>query len=226
MRLSDGELFAHEALARWTFLGRRVPPLEFLRLLTDCAALGQLDLNVLRLALGDTNPHQGVRVSTNTSLTRLADATVFDELAAVVSEAPLPPEMVIVEISEKDDIDLPTSVEITERLRALGMRIAVDDFGVGFSNLDRLLALQPDIVKIDRSFIAPLNNPAASKATIRSMISLCHELGAEVIGEGVETESQRRLLADLGCDAVQGFLCGRPALAAVTAPAEIAQQAS
>jgi EAL domain-containing protein (putative c-di-GMP-specific phosphodiesterase class I) len=226
MRVRDGQLFAHEALARWTFLGRRIPPIEFLRLLSDCTALGQLDLNVLRLALGDTNPHQGVRVSTNASFGRLADAGMFAEMAAVVSDGPLPPEKVIVEISEKDPTDVATSVRVADRLRDLGVRIALDDFGIGYSNLDRLLAIQPDIVKIDRSFVAALHRPGASTAALQSMIRMCHDLGAEVIGEGVETQSQRRTLEELGCDAIQGFLCGRPALAVVGSSSGVDQQAS
>jgi EAL domain-containing protein (putative c-di-GMP-specific phosphodiesterase class I) len=97
-------------------------------------------------------------------------------------------------------------------LRALGVRIAIDDFGTGQSSLSRLGEINADFVKLDRSFVAPLDDPSRSTTLVRGVISLAHDLGALVVGEGVETRSQFEALRNLGCDAMQGYLLGRPRL--------------
>jgi diguanylate cyclase (GGDEF)-like protein len=217
VRLSDGKLYGREALARWSFLGRAVSPLVFVRLAEEGGGLGELDLEILRRGLADPGSARGVRLSANTSLGRLATAGAIDRLAEVVGSGPLIPREIVLEISEQDSTSVDASLPVVARLRELGVRIAVDDFGVGYSNFDRLTAIAPDVVKIDRRFVASLGQPGASALGIRSMIKLAHDLGAEVIGEGVETELQRDILGDLGCDAVQGFLYGEPVVAAAEA---------
>ena len=130
----------------------------------------------------------------------------------MIDEFRLSPERLVVEVSEQDVLEDPRIVAALEELRDIGVRLAIDDFGVGYSNLSRLESLRPDIVKLDRSFITPLDNPRASRTLVRRVIELAHDLGAVVVGEGVETERQRDALASLGCDAVQGFLIGMPAI--------------
>jgi len=100
---------------------------------------------------------------------------------------------------------------ILRRLKALGVRIAMDDFGTGYSSLSYLQSFPFDKIKIDRSFISNLTQSPQSVAIIRAVIGLGHGLGLPVTAEGVETQDQLEFLARESCDAVQGYLFGRPA---------------
>ncbi|HEV7554954.1 MAG TPA: EAL domain-containing protein, partial [Kofleriaceae bacterium] len=92
----------------------------------------------------------------------------------------------------------------------VGYRLAVDDIGAGYSGLTSFAELVPEIVKIDMALVRDVHRSAIRQHTIRSLCSLCHDLGTLVIGEGVETQVERDGLVDLGCDMLQGFLLGRP----------------
>src|SRR5680860_570625 len=99
-----------------------------------------------------------------------------------------------------------------ERFRDLGLTLAVDDFGTGYSSLAYLKALPVSRIKIDSAFVTGLPDNDQDEALCRTIITLAHNMGFEVIAEGVETEAQARWLAVSGCDEMQGFLLGRPAL--------------
>lgn len=210
----SGELYAYEALARWSYNGRRVPPIEFIPLADRGGFLADLDLVVARRALemataGEFRPG-GMIVSTNIGLTRILENDLPGRLDALMREFCVPPDQLVVEVSEQDALEDPQIVAALEQLREIGVTLAVDDFGVGYSNLSRLETLRPGIVKLDRSFIAPLDDARASRTVIQSAIQLAHDLGAIVVGEGVETQRQRDALAELECDTIQGFLIGVP----------------
>jgi diguanylate cyclase (GGDEF)-like protein len=219
-----GELYALEALARWQHNGRAVPPVEFIPLADRGGFLAELDLLVARSALGLAASPQfaagQVIVSTNVGLTRMSEAELPRRLRALLDESRVAPGRLVVEVSEQDLLGEARTVAALTALRDLGVCLAIDDFGVGYSNLSRLEALTPDIVKLDRSFVIPLADPDAPVKLLRRVIELAHDLGAVVVGEGVETPRQRDTLAALGCDAVQGFLIGAPASRVVEAAAE------
>jgi EAL domain-containing protein (putative c-di-GMP-specific phosphodiesterase class I) len=101
---------------------------------------------------------------------------------------------------------------VLDRLSALGIRLAIDDFGCGNSSLGYLKRLPVDVLKIDRSFVMNMEESDDDAVIVRSTIELGHNLGLEVVAEGVETEPTRMRLAALGCDTIQGYLIGRPAL--------------
>jgi EAL domain-containing protein (putative c-di-GMP-specific phosphodiesterase class I) len=92
----------------------------------------------------------------------------------------------------------------------LGIEVAIDDFGAGYSNLKHLVALPMDVVKIDRFFVTGFEHDPRAQMLVKGVIELAHQLGYEVVGEGVETEAERQMLFKLGCDQVQGFLLARP----------------
>lgn len=209
------ELFAMEALARWHYRGQDVPPLEFVPLADRGGFLVDLDLLVagqaLAAATGRGSCSHPMIVSTNVGLRRMAEQGLPARLAAMIRECRMLPEQLVVEVREQDRLEDPRTVAALAELRDIGVRLAIDDFGVGYANLSLLESFRPDIVKLDRSFVAPLTNPRASRTVLSSVIELAHGLGAIVVGKGVETERQRDTLAEVGCDAIQGFLIGRPA---------------
>jgi EAL domain-containing protein (putative c-di-GMP-specific phosphodiesterase class I) len=95
-------------------------------------------------------------------------------------------------------------------LRGLGARIALDDFGAGFSSLGRLLLLKVDKIKIDRSFVSDIGTSRTAPSIIRSVVGLCEDLGIDCVVEGVETDFQRAILQGLGCRWMQGYLFSKP----------------
>jgi EAL domain-containing protein (putative c-di-GMP-specific phosphodiesterase class I) len=106
--------------------------------------------------------------------------------------------------------DIDRSEEILCRLKALGIRLAVDDFGTGFSSLAYLKRFPFDALKIDRTFVTDLGHNTEDVAFVRSIISLADALNLDVVAEGVETEVQAKILLELGCHRVQGYLFARP----------------
>jgi EAL domain-containing protein (putative c-di-GMP-specific phosphodiesterase class I) len=106
--------------------------------------------------------------------------------------------------------DPPRSAEIFAQLRAMGVKISIDDFGSGYSSLAYLKQLPVDELKIDRSFVIGIAPSAEEIAIVRSAIEIGHSLGLKVVAEGVETQAAWDILAELGCDTVQGYLITRP----------------
>ena len=126
------------------------------------------------------------------------------------------PELLCLEITESAVAEDPAAANATLRaLKRLGVCLAIDDFGVGFSSLSQIRQLPPvDVIKIDRSFIAGLGQNREDEAIVASVISLARALEVETIGEGVETAEHAMALRELGCDHAQGFHLARPAPAA------------
>jgi EAL domain-containing protein (putative c-di-GMP-specific phosphodiesterase class I) len=107
-----------------------------------------------------------------------------------------------------------TGREVVERLKAIGLRIAIDDFGTGYSSLSYLKSLPVDVIKIDRSFVLGMNANESDATIVRSTIELAHNLGLQVVAEGVEDAEALERLAGYGCDFAQGYFIGRPSPAA------------
>ncbi len=155
-------------------------------------------------------------MNVNASARQLADPQFADVVAATLAETGLPPEALGLEITESLLVeDAPTARRALQQLRDLGVRIVLDDFGTGYSSLSYLRAFPVDVLKIDRSFIEALgsgNDEAGSDgvAIVEAIITMARALGMSVVGEGVETEHQHRVLAQLGCPLGQGYFYGRP----------------
>jgi EAL domain-containing protein (putative c-di-GMP-specific phosphodiesterase class I) len=118
---------------------------------------------------------------------------------------------VVLEITERASLDEVKDLrDRTQRLRALGFRLAVDDLGAGYAGLTSFAQLEPEVVKLDMTLVRNVHLEPTKKKLITSMVSLCRELGMTVLAEGVETKDERDALAELGCDLLQGYLFGKP----------------
>jgi diguanylate cyclase (GGDEF)-like protein len=154
---------------------------------------------------------QPVKLFANVSSVQLAHPEFTAKIADALAHSGLDPECLELEITESWIIaDLEAAAAKLRKLRKLGIGIAIDDFGAGYSNFHYLQALPLDTLKIDRSFIHRLDGSAGNLSTVRAITGMARELGLKTVAEGVETESQLRQLREIGCEMVQGFLLGRP----------------
>ncbi|HEY3715510.1 MAG TPA: bifunctional diguanylate cyclase/phosphodiesterase [Jatrophihabitantaceae bacterium] len=212
---ADGTLHGYEALARWSYLGEAVSPGIFLPIASGLGYTTLVDETVLRHAVRDAAGWPDALVlSVNLDGKTLADPAFAGRLSAILADAPFEPRRLVVEVLESNLIehDEPAMATLA-RLRSLGIGIAVDDFGAGYASLARLQVLQPDIVKIDRSLVQGQGDRPDGTALLRGITELARQLGATVIAEGVETQGHLSTAIAAGCDAMQGYLLGRPVLA-------------
>lgn len=209
-----------EALVRWQHprLGL-LPPSEFIDAAEQGGLMAQLGHQVLELAAAQCRAwlDAGVRrpVAVNVSPSQFADKSFVDSVLATLRAAGVPPALISIEITESIAM---TDFVLTARrlavLREAGVRVAIDDFGIGFSNLSQLSQLPLDELKIDRSLIMQIGLSAKSEAIIRAIVAMAHAMGYKTIAEGIETPEQRDFLRHLGCSCLQGYLFGRPVPAA------------
>ncbi len=210
---NGGRVVGVEALLRWTHATRGpIGPAVFIPVAEQMGLMETLGAFVLRRALQEANRWPDLYVAVNLSPLQVRDASIVDLVRSALAESQVPPSRLMLEITEGVLIDNPD--EMVKRigdLHALGVRIALDDFGSGYSNLGYLQRFPLDKLKIDRSFVAALGNSANGGVIIQAMVALGRALGLSVLVEGVETEQQRVLLRLAGCDEMQGFLFARPA---------------
>jgi diguanylate cyclase (GGDEF)-like protein/PAS domain S-box-containing protein len=206
-----------EALIRWQRDGDVVPPSKFIGVAEEAGIINDLGAWVLRDACAQTVRWQeefgspGLTVAVNASGLQLDDPAFPALVESVVSSTGITPGTLILEITESKLIhDDRAALDLLDRLRATGIRLAIDDFGVGYSSLGYLRQLPVDLIKVDRSFVGQLDDDPQSEEIVRAIVTMAHTLGMGVVGEGVETTTQLRTLSGLDCDYVQGFLLARP----------------
>ncbi len=213
----DGRLVGCEALIRWVHPARgMVPPLEFIPLAEQCGLIGAIGSRTVELACRQIAhwKQEGFafgRVAVNLSAVEFRDRGLAEHIGSILREWEVQGTELEIEVTETalmNDHDL-TRQQLNQ-LRALGIELAVDDFGTGYSSLAYLKRLHPRTVKIDRSFVASLPGDQEDLLVVKAIIQLARSLGIAVVAEGVETEAQRRLLQEAGCDLLQGYWIGRP----------------
>lgn len=211
VRARDGHVVGAEALVRWIHPVRGViPPDEFVAHAEHSNVAGYLTRFVIESAtcavkrLAQLEQH--VVVSVNLTSRDLLDRTLPGFVADEVRRQNIPARLLCFEVTETSVIaDIDAAIANLAALRQLGCRTSVDDFGTGHASLRYLQRLPLDEAKIDRSFVEQLASNASDEAIVRSMTVLFHELGLEVVAEGVEDELTMGLLASFGCDVLQGF---------------------
>jgi EAL domain-containing protein (putative c-di-GMP-specific phosphodiesterase class I) len=205
-----------EALARWVHPEHgSIPPDEFITVAEHSGLIRPLTQWLLETALEQVSiwREQGHAfcVSVNLSARNLLEEDLPDRLARLLKIHDLPPDRLMLEITETVIMDDPNrSLANMFRLNALGVGISVDDFGTGYSSLSYLTKLPAQELKIDRSFVSRMNDDPGSVAIVKSTIELAHSLGLNVVAEGVECQATWDGLRELGCDVGQGYLFSRP----------------
>ncbi|MCY7281390.1 MAG: EAL domain-containing protein [Sphingomonas bacterium] len=204
----SGQVDGAEALARWS--GADSPEQIFARA-TAVGLTERLSRHVQRKALQAAGrwcgPLKRLRLSLNLVAEDLAREGYDDWLISELAAAAFDPKRLTLEITESSlVVDRELVSTRLSRLRALGIEIAVDDFGTGYANLAYLTSLPLDTLKIDRGLIAEIVGGSRDRIVVKAMIGMARELGLKVVVEGIETAAQLALVADWGCDLYQGFL--------------------
>jgi diguanylate cyclase (GGDEF)-like protein len=216
IELATDEVRTVEALVRWDHPDRGLlSPGEFLPLAEHTGLIRPLTGYVLDAALTDCAgwAAEGLRpgVSVNLSARDLLDADLPGEVESLLAKHGVDPTLLEVEITENTILTDPERARtVLERLRNLGVRLSIDDFGTGFSSLGQLKRLPVDVLKIDKSFVLNMAHDENDDVIVRSTVELGHNLGLRVVAEGVETQEVWNRLAELGCDTAQGFFISRP----------------
>ncbi len=214
--LVTGAVVGSEALVRWNHpeLGR-VPPDRFIELAEVSGQIKQVTRWVIRTALGELAglgpAGRALEASVNLSVRNLHESDLVDWLESTLAETGIDGSRLVVEITESTIMeDHESAVTMIGRLRDLGVRTWIDDFGTGHSSLARLRHLPVDAVKIDRAFVGEADRSGVDRDVLRGMIDLVHSLGLQTVAEGVERDAGLTVLRDLGCDLAQGFHIARP----------------
>ena len=211
-----GRIVGVEALLRWTHPTRGpIGPAVFIPVAEQMGLMDTLGAFVLRRALHEAKRWPDLYIAVNLSPLQVRDRTIVDLVRSALEESGVAPSRLMLEITEGVLIDNPEEmVKRIEDLHDLGVRVALDDFGSGYSNLSYLQRFPLDKLKIDRSFVVALGTSANGGVIIQAIVALGRALGLSVLVEGVETEQQRVLLRLAGCDEMQGFLFAKPTPAA------------
>ena len=213
IRTIDGAIHAVEALARWhdPVLGE-VSPAKFVPLAEECGMIEQIGMWSIREACRQMAEWRASGldipcVSVNLSPINFQNVNLAAAVAEILADHGLPPEVLMLEITEGVIMnERSVAIETMNSIRKLGVGLSLDDFGTGYSSLSRLTQLPIRELKIDRSFMRDIENNPGARAIVTTVVRVGQSLQLTVVAEGVETDGQRKMLTELGCDVVQGFL--------------------
>ena len=216
--LASGEPLGAEALARWFRPGiGHVPPTEFIGVAEGSSLIFELTRWMLyeaceRVALWRRrDPSCTLRIAVNLSGRHLVEGDLIADLVEALSVSGADPTMIELELTETTLLaDLAAARQVLETVRAMGITVAVDDFGTGFSSMAYLRQLAVDVIKVDRSFVSGAGQDGFDSTAIDAMVNFGRVLGVDVVAEGVETEAQLEFVRSRGCTRAQGYLLGMP----------------
>lgn len=205
-----------EALIRWNHPKHGfVSPEEFVPLAESVGLIDQLTESVFTVALEQLKAWRSegaaISVSLNVSAEDLYDVELVDILAERCRKAGVPTAQISLELTETAAMgNVALAMDILTRMRIKGFKLSMDDFGTGYSSLVQLQRLPFSELKIDKEFVRHCAVSGQSRIMVKTMVDLAHNLGLQVVGEGVEDEETLRVLAELDCDTAQGYFIGRP----------------
>jgi EAL domain-containing protein (putative c-di-GMP-specific phosphodiesterase class I) len=205
-----------EGLLRWENQGRSIGPDVFIPLAERSGVIGRLTSIVITQGVRQLASwrDQGivgddVTLSLNVSGHDLRSPNLIPQIVFALNTFNVPADLIHLELTESSSIDVASVLDTLNAIRALGVGLSIDDFGTGYASLSYLRDLPASIVKVDQSFTRNIVD-VRDRSLIAASIAMGHQLGMEVIAEGVETEDQLARLAELGCDMAQGYLISRP----------------
>lgn len=219
VELPRHRLASIEALVRWTRPGGGcIHPNEFIPLAEETGLIAPLGWWVLETSCRQFHQWRqahsagaDLTLSVNFSAQQLHDSQAAARVLHVLNEAQLPPECVVLELTESGVMkDIESSLIALRKLTALGVRLAIDDFGAGYSSLGYVQKLPATVLKIDKSLVDRVADGVEGAALVQAVVSFCSALGLKVIAEGVEREAQALRLQSLGCSYAQGHYFSRP----------------
>jgi diguanylate cyclase (GGDEF)-like protein/PAS domain S-box-containing protein len=215
VELSTSRVASVEALVRWSRDGERVEPAEFLGIAEDSGLIVPLGMWVLAEACQQVVSWREsgwlVGLSVNFSLRQVSMPDFAEAVLTALDDSGLPRSALTLEVTERVLIEIDAQImDGLARLRHLGVRLAIDDFGTGYASLAYLRELPVDIIKIDPSFVAGLGTDGTLAMLTRTVVQVGHDLGIEIVAEGIERPEQLELLRAMGCGLGQGYLVARP----------------
>lgn len=223
--LGSGTIVGVEALVRWNHPERgMVPPGVFIPIAEEADLIVELGEWILRAACTQCaqwrrNGTPNLRVAVNASPRQFAQTDMHAVVAAALRETGLAPEGLTIEVTESCIIGTgEANVSTMRSLSAMGVRVALDDFGTGYSSLFTLRNLPIDVLKLDRAFIKGIAANESDRAITQAVVAMGRTLNLTIVAEGIENVDQLRVVGDIGCDRVQGYLLCRPKSAAEIAP--------
>jgi diguanylate cyclase (GGDEF)-like protein len=214
--LANRQIVSVEALVRWRHPQRGVvAPGSFIPLAEESRLIVPIGRWVLeeacRQAAAWSAGGLALGVSVNVSAYQLNRPDFAEDVRHALASSGIAPGSLTLEITETTLVrDVPAAVQRLEEVKAVGVRVAIDDFGTGYASLSHLQRMPVDVLKVDRSFVAALDQGARSRELLAAILGVGRSLSLSVVAEGIEQRSQRLLLEDLGCQMAQGFLLGRP----------------
>ena len=216
--LGTGRIVGFEALSRWHRPQGIVMPNDFIPVADETGLILTINRQLLTAACQQVREWQELYpsdpplyLSVNVSPKQFAQADLAAQIGQLIEQSGMDPHCVDLEITETIAMaDPERSGVMLEQLRALGVRLGIDDFGTGYSSLSRLQRFPVDTLKIDRQFVSSMDTDHDTHEIVRIIVMLAHNLGMNVVAEGVETEAQLDLLRELGCERAQGYLFSQP----------------
>lgn len=214
--IKTGQIKGVEALIRWFHPERGIiMPSEFIPLAEETGLIILLDQWVLRTACRQQKKWQEkglppIRVSVNLSSQQFASEDLVTSVTKILEETNIDPRLLDLEITETMTMDVEYTIETLRRLHELGVQISIDDFGTGYSSLNYLKKFSIDRLKIDQTFVRDILSDSNDADIVGTIIAMAHNLGLEVVAEGVETKEQLRFLQYQKCNEVQGYYFSEP----------------
>ncbi|WP_182084070.1 EAL domain-containing protein [Aureimonas sp. ME7] len=211
--VQSGAVSGYEVLLRWFHPKRgTIPPAVFIPLAEQSGHILEIGEWVLREACREASRwHHPHKIAVNISPVQFVRADLAAAVAAILRETGLPPERLELEVTESTLlIDRARTLGTMRAIKALGVSLALDDFGIGYSSFETLRNFPFDKIKLDRSFMTEFGQSVEAKAIVRAILTLGRTLRISVLAEGVETDTQLGILREEGCDEAQGYLLGRP----------------
>ncbi|MBR2523203.1 MAG: EAL domain-containing protein [Clostridiales bacterium] len=218
VNIITGEIIGAEALCRWFRGGYMIPPMEFIPILEQTDDICKLDFHMLECVCRDMRRWMDegrdmIAISVNFSRKHVLNSNLPRAIADVLDRYGVPHEFIEIELTETtSDYEFNEIKRIAAGFHELGIRISVDDFGVGYTSLNLIKDIKWDVLKIDRSFLPDENDEETGfrKIMYSSVVTMASKLGLTVVSEGVETTGQMDVMRDVGCDIAQGFYFDRP----------------